>query len=332
MRKEKILGIVFFLLGLSVSGRALSVEVSKVEEKTFKLSPNGSVSLTADEGSIVVKTWEKDEVYLKMTKRAWGRNRREAERLLNEIQVQIYEGGNRLVIKELDHRRGEHFNFFDLFDSDFWREKGWKTGVVDYELTVPKKVRLRLKADEGDVEVLGAAGKLTIDTDEGDVELEDVSSKEIQINADEGDVKIYGSDTKSQGFCKIDADEGRILVEDGMFEELTFRADEGEIVLRNVKAHYFSLSSDEGDIRVDFQPMENGIYRMGTDEGDIEISLPPDASLRVRVRTEEGKIESDFDLPIKERDDGEVMEGVIAHNGGMLKAYTNEGDVLLRKK
>jgi len=83
---------------------------------------------------------------------------------------------------------------------------------------------------------------------------------------------------------------------------------------------------------VDFQPMENGIYRMGTDEGDIEISLPPDASLRVRVRTEEGKIESDFDLPIKERDDGEVMEGVIAHNGGMLKAYTNEGDVLLRKK
>jgi len=272
MKKEKILGIVFFLIGLSVSGRALSVEVSKVEEKTFKFSPNGSISLTADEGDVVVKTWEKDEVYLKMTKRAWGRNRREAERLLNEMQVRIYEAANRLVIKELDHRRGEHFNFFDLFDSDFWREKGWRTGVVDYELTVPKKVRLRLKADEGDVEILGAAGKLTIDTDEGDV-------------------KIYGSDTKSQGFCEVDADEGRILLEDGVFEELTFRAD----------------------------------------EGNIEISLPQDASLRVRMRIEEGKIESDFDLPIRGRDDGEVMERVIAHDGGMLKAYAEEGDILLRR-
>ena len=332
MRKEKIPGILFLLLGLSVSEITFSMELSKVEEKTFKFLPNGSISLTADEGSIVVKTWEKNEVYLKMTKRAWGRNRREAKQLLNEIQIQIYQGGNHLVIKELDHRKSARFNFFDLFDSNFWREKGWKTGVIDYELTVPKKVRLRLKADEGDVEVSGAAGKLTIDIDEGDVELEDVSSEEIEISADEGDVRIYDSDSKNQRFCKVDADEGRILLENAAFEELTLRADEGEIILNNVNTHYFWLNSDEGDIRVDFQPMEDGIYRMETDEGDIEISPPADASLRVRLRTEEGRIESDFDLPIRKKDDGEIMEGVIANNRGMLKAYTNEGYILLKKE
>ena len=332
MRKEEILGIAFFFLGLSLSGRTLSMEISRVEEKTFKLSPNGSVSLTADEGSIMVKTWEKDEVYLKMTKRAWGRNRHEAERLLNEIQVQIYKDDDHLVIKELDHGRGEHFNFFDLFDGNFWREKGWRRGVVDYELTVPRKVRLRLKADEGDVEILEAAGELTIDVDEGDVKLERVSSEKIQVNVDEGDVKIYGNDNKSQTFCSVNTDEGRILVEDGMFEELSLRADEGDIVLRNIKASHFLLSSDEGDIWVDFQPIENGVYRMRTDEGDIEIFLPPDVSLRVRMRTEEGNIESDFNLPVIKRNDGEVMEGVIGHDGGVLKAYTNEGDIFLGKQ
>ena len=221
------------LLVLGVTAAAWSVEVKRVEEKTFPMSAGGSVSLIADEGSIVVKSWEREEVHLKMTKRAWGRNRREAERLLDAIEVRIQEGRGRLVIREIDRRRKDsHFNFFDLFDGDFWREKGWRSGRVDFELTVPKRVQLKLQCDEGDVEVSGTEGKLTIDVDEGDVELEDVVSDRVQVSVDEGDVEMYRVEDRGQGFWKVDADEGSVFVEDGVVEELDVSTDEGEIVLR----------------------------------------------------------------------------------------------------
>ena len=63
----------------------------------------------------------------------------------------------------------------------------------------------------------------------------------------------------------------------------------------------------------------------------MEIVLPEEPHLSVRLRTDEGRIDSDFDLSIRRRDDVEIAEGVIGEDHGMLKAYTEEGDILLDK-
>ena len=320
--------VVIFLVS---AGTGWCVEVEKVEEKTFRFSPGGSISVTADESSIIVTTWNKESVHIKMTKRAWGRNRREAERILNDIEVRIQEGRDRLVIKELGRNYDDDFNFFDLFDSEFWREKGWRSGVVDFELTVPEEVRLRLNSDEGDVEVSGVHGRLTVELDEGDVEIEDVVADNIQIGVDEGDISLYRVKDIEQGLWKIDTDEGSIYIEDSSVKEVDGSTDEGEIILRNIATTRFWLSSDEGDIQVDFQPMEEGSYRMETDEGDLEIYIPVEGGLQVKLQTYEGRIDSDFDLRIREYDDGESAEGVIGQNMGFLKAFTDEGDIILRQ-
>ena len=319
------------LLSLCSATVGWCVEVEKVEEKTFSLSSGGNIVVKANEGSILIKTWEKEKVLLKMTKRAWGRNRREAERLLEEIEVRIQTGRDRLVIKELDRRGEDRFNFFDLFDGEFWREKGWRSGRVDFELTVPEKVRLDLESDEGDVEVTGTEGKLIIQVDEGEVEIEDVVSDHVEVNVDEGDISLYSINDRDQGLWKLETDEGDIFVEEGTVREVDLSSDEGEIVLKHVQTYRFWLTTDEGDIQVDFQPIKGGSYRMETDEGDLEIFVPEDADLRVKLRTYEGRIESDFDLSVRDRDDGEVMEGVIGRNNGLLRAFTDEGDVILRK-
>ena len=309
-----------------------STEVERVEEKTFKMSGDGSVSVMANEGGILIKTWNREEVHLKMTKRAWGRSRREAERLLDEIEVRIQEGRDRLVIRELARRDKDNFNFFDLFDGDFWREKRWRRGSVDFELTVPKRVQLKLQSDEGNVEVRGAEGRLTIDVDEGGVDLADILSTHVQVSVDEGDVSVSGINERGQGFWRIDTDEGSILVEDGAVEEIDLSSDEGEIIFRNVQALRVWLTTDEGDIEADLQPMRGGNYRMEAEEGDIEISIPKDANIRVKLQADEGRIDSDFNLRTRRRDDGEIMEGEIGRDDGVLKAYTEEGDILLIKQ
>jgi DUF4097 and DUF4098 domain-containing protein YvlB len=320
------------LSSLAISVTAWCVEVEKVEEKTFDFSSGGSISVMADDGSITIKTWNRESVHLRMTKRAWGRSRHEAERLLEDIDVRIQESRNRLVIKELDRDYDNHFNFFDIFDGDFWREKGWRSVVVDFELTVPQKVELRLQTDEGDIEVSGTDGKLTVDVDEGEVDLEDVVSDYVQIGIDEGDISFHRVKDRGQGLWKIDADEGSIFIEEGSMKEVDVETDEGEIILRNVITPRFWLRTDEGDIEADFRPTEGGSYRMETDEGDLEIYIPEDTDLDVRLQTYEGRIDSDFDLYLRSHDDGESAEGMIGRGNGRLKALADEGDIIFRKE
>ena len=320
------IGWLLFLIVGSVKAQ----ESRKVEEKTFRISTDGNITLIADEGDLTVRAWEKDEVHLKIIKRARGRDKRETERLLEEKEILIQEGPDRLLIRELDGRdeRGR-FNFFDIFDGDFWTERHWRSVIVDFELTVPRGVRLKLQCDEGDVQVTGTEGKLTVSMDEGDVLLEDVRSGDVQVNIDEGDIRVFNLQSSERGFCKLTSDEGHIVLEDCDLDEADLGTDEGDIILRNVRVYRFWLSTDEGDIETDFQPVRDGNYRMQADEGDLEIRLPGNADLRVRLQTDEGRVDSDYDLSRQRRDDGELREGTIGSGEGMLKAYTEEGDIYI---
>jgi hypothetical protein len=92
------------------------------------------------------------------------------------------------------------------------------------------------------------------------------------------------------------------------------------------------ISTDEGDIEVSYYPQENGDYRFETDEGDIEITVPKNSDIDVRLQTSEGRIDTEFDLEVYDRDDGEAVDGIIGKNLSYLKAYTDEGYIVLLKK
>ena len=324
----------FIILSLAaLCSLAWSANAKKVEEKTFRFTAGGDISIYGDEGSIIVTTWDKDEVYLKMTKRAWGRSQKEADELLAHIEVDIRESKGRLVIKELDFRNNTRFNFFDLFDGDFWREKGWRSKQVEFELKVPVNVHLKLRSDEGDVEVTGTNGGLIIAVDEGNVSLETIVSQDLEIQVDEGNVKLIDIRSEDRGYWKMSTDEGAIRIEDGNVDEADIHSDEGNIYLKDITIERFWLSTDEGDIVADFIPKQGGQYRMETDEGDCEIRLSDDLGLHVRIQSDEGRIDTDFDLKCRRLDDGELCEGVIGTTEeGSLRAYTDEGEIFLIKR
>ncbi|MBN2030816.1 DUF4097 family beta strand repeat protein [bacterium] len=320
------------VLLLSTVSNGWSVERSRVEEKQFSMSPGGTVTVTADEGGIDVHTWEREEVYLKMTKRAWGKNDREANRNLDELEVEIREEINHLIVRELDRdRTGGSFHFFDLFDPNFWQEQGNRGGVIDFELIVPENTHLRLRCDEGDVDVSRIQGKMDIEVDEGCVNLEDIVTSQIVVSVDEGDVNIRRINSRDRGMMTLETDEGSIRIEEGQIGEADIGTDEGDILFRNIEVERFWLNTDEGNIEIDFYPLKDGRYRAETDEGDVEVSLPDNANLQVVLQTDEGRIDSDFDLNIQRRDEAERAEGSIGRGEGTLRLYIEEGDIRLLK-
>jgi hypothetical protein len=307
-------------------------EVEKVEEHRFKIPTDGQVIVEADEGDIFIQAWDKGEVYLKVTKRAWGRTRKEAKERLDRIHLDIRQVNERLVIKEQDRFMDNEFNFFDLFDKEFWQGEYKQGAHMNFELMVPRQVKLKLKSDEGNVEVTGTRGELIIYVDEGDVNLSELVSTDLQVSVDEGDVKIVDFHGGQQGFWKIDTDEGRIMAKNGDLTELELNSDEGDLILRNVRITRYWLSTDEGDIDVDFVPQENGNYRMETDEGDLDVAVPQNSQLSIRMQTMEGIIHTDFDMNVRQRGDGAILEGTMGERISQLKAYTDEGDIFLHQR
>ena len=321
------------ILLIVFSAGAMAVEVKKEEVKTVAFKVGGTVHLSALEGNMVVQGWDRDEVQIRMVKRAWGRSEREAQALLDAIEVVIREGNDRLMIRETPSEGQRRHTIFDVFDRDFWEERGWRSQVVDFELRVPRHVQLRLEGDEGDVELSQLQGKISVEMDEGDIHVDSVETDDLEIRIDEGDVSVNGCRDVGGGLLKIDADEGRIRIENCRFDEMDLASDEGDLILTEVTVRRLWLTADEGDVEADFQPVKNGNYRIEVEEGDIELVLAESPELDVKLMAREGQIDSDFRVRVRDLDDGSVMEGQLGGNAnGQLKAVTDEGDILIRMR
>ena len=329
MKKLILISSIFFLL--ITSKISFCYELTEKEEKTFTLKNDSFISIIGDEGFISVKSWNKEKVHLKITKRAWGRSKREAKKRLENIEIEITQSDDRLNISQLKIHDEHNMSFWDLFDPDRWGNINYSVSV-DFELTVPHNVDLRLETDEGDINIDDINGDIDIDADEGDIKLNDINFEDIDIYLDEGDLNcrnLFGRD----GRLTIDTDEGLIKIVNGKMKILKIECDEGDIILQDLVSESCEISTDEGDIDFSTEIKKNGRYYLYSDEGDITLSLKKNPNVNIKLSTDEGSIYSDFDINIDNRDnDGERARGTIGRGGAKLDIYTDEGDIQLEKK
>jgi len=305
-------------------------EIKKVEEKTFKITPGGHISVEGDEGFIKVNSWDKSEVHLIMTKRAWGRSKKDAERNLTKIDVRVDQYDNRLDIKLIKPRERKDYSFWDLFDPDTWGEHR-RFPTVDFELTVPKQINLNLGNDEGDVAVKSIIGDVEIHVDEGDIAISEIEFNELKLSIDEGD--IDGVDLNNpDGRLTIEIDEGDVLFENVSVRRLRVECDEGDIKIKNLSCNSCNISTDEGDVELDISLDENDRYRVHADEGNVSFYLPDDPDVKFDLEAEDGAIRSDFNVRITKKDDRRICRDTIGNGNVLIEVYTDEGTIYLRRR
>ncbi|MFQ5601959.1 MAG: DUF4097 domain-containing protein [bacterium] len=321
-----ILMAVCTLLGFE-SG--VSKEIKKVEEKTFKLKLNSSVTIIGDEGTIVVDSWDKNEAFLKITKKVWHRNEELAEELMNELEIEIEHSDTRLYIREIDYYHDHGGSFWDIFDDHRRRRRG--EYQIDYKLTLPRQVNLKIENDEGDVEVKGLSGSARIKVDEGNIDLKKLTAIRLNIELDEGHLKAEDLGGKNTTFY-ANIDEGAVRLYNCELEECGLSSDEGDFILKGLKAKLLDVETDEGDIEAEVEIYKKGRCKFRTDEGDIEIYLPADIEADFRVETTEGRIRTDFPVEINRRgEDGERLDDRLGEGRVRIIAFTEEGNIFLRK-
>jgi hypothetical protein len=336
--RKLILSKTAFAIGLLIMADSDSVfpkpfeEIIKTEERTFDFNAGGRIQVIGDAGFIRVESWDKNEVYLRYTKRVWDSSRRNAETRLENLQVEITDQPGQLSIRQVPGFDERNFDFFDLFDPDRWGHTR-HASRIEFELKVPRQCHLILEADEGDIFVRQIEGEVKVDSDEGNIDLENLARGEVSAGTDEGEINCRNLQLDDYRL-QLASDEGSVRANEVVARSVWAETDEGDIVLQQVSAGGGKLNSDEGDIELEATRFDEGSWSLAADEGTIELFIPANADVEISLESNNGNIGSDFDLELvsDNEDHVERRSGRLGEGRARLEIYTDEGDISLRRR
>jgi len=244
-------------------------ELKLLQEQTFKVSQGEKLFVEGEGGDIIIKSWDKDEVLVKI----FGNSKAEKniEFTIIQKEKEIFVSGKR--------KSKNIFNFFTSLS-------------VKYEVMVPKKFYMELitsggdimvtdvdgnkllKTSGGDIVIVKGAGELTASTSGGDIQVENTTGK-VDVSTSGGDIIIKGND------MSIDAETSG-----------------GDIVVEySGENKGINVGTSGGDITVLLEKTFKGDAELKTSGGDIEILLPSTSQGKLSSSKFVGKI-NDGGLPL----------------------------------
>lgn len=121
-------------------------------DTTFSFDKNGSVTLNASNGDIVVTGWSRDQVHVRAVS--------------DDDNIRLEASSSRLTLEVAGSRRGSDTRF---------------------EVSVPYGVRVTAHSQTGDVTIRGTRGQVEAHAQSGDIHLDDVTTR-LDVNTLSGDI------------------------------------------------------------------------------------------------------------------------------------------------
>ncbi|WP_158879445.1 DUF4097 family beta strand repeat-containing protein [Amycolatopsis anabasis] len=160
---------------------------------------------------------------------------------------------------------------------------GWNCSV-DYDVVVPRGVRVLGKADSGDISIEGA-DSVDVRADSGAIKVREIAG-EVKAKADSGDIELSGvgqdvTVQASSGTVRGDRLRGKVDAE----------VDSGDIVLSLLVAQNVRAQADSGSIELNV-PNDRYLVKGDTDSGSRTIGVPeePSAAHVLDLSTDSGDV------------------------------------------
>ncbi|MDX6709019.1 MAG: hypothetical protein QOH96_35, partial [Blastocatellia bacterium] len=170
-QRRILLYLAIFAISLVSSGTALTQKSDELREEfhqTYKLTPNGRVSLENINGAVHITTWDQNEVKVDAIKHAYNQER------LSEAKIEVESDADSLRIKTVYPYRNLSFSN----DDD---RRNYNPASVEYTLTVPRNARIdSVEVINGAVDVRSVTGSVKATSINGDVRADGLA----------GDVKL----------------------------------------------------------------------------------------------------------------------------------------------
>lgn len=290
-----------FLFFLFIATNFLAKDLDLIKEKSFDVSPGQLLQITSDLGDVIIKTWNRNEVLVKI----YGDN--DAERKMEFSFDQDDEG-----VTVIGEKEGSK-----LF--------GWFSRIeVQYEIQVPTKFDLDLKTSGGDLVSKNIEGKFNLKTSGGDIYVKNTTG-DLSAATSGGNITLvtYAGNAElatSGGDIEVDGDNGNISA----------NTSGGDIYINSSNGSVTAKTSG-GDIALNYSGENLGI-ELRTSGGDIDVKLPMDFNADVDVRTSGGDLTNRFSENKMSKISKSVLRGKFNSGGQPLICKTSGGDITLLEK
>lgn len=275
-----------------IMGALMALGMVQQTDTTFALQGAEFLAVETMGGSITIGVWDEDRIRVKAE---------HSTRTYIEIRRR-----RRGISIESEARRGP-------------------ANLVDFQITVPRRLALRLVAQYGDITIEGSDGAIDAETLQGDVTILGGRGT-VQVQSTMGSILVDGADGRIE--IESSAADIRIVNSSG---EIYAETAGGTIVLENIHASSVDVGSAGGRVHYagTFEP--GGTYFFGAHGGSITIIVPEDARASFNLATIHGSITSNLNGEVESFRGGRRHTFTVGGGGALVEAETYGGRIRLMR-
>jgi hypothetical protein len=262
-------------------------------DETVAVQRGGRLSVNNFAGEVVVRTWDKDSV-------------RVVARHQARVKVSVRPTSAGLSVSS---------------------SGSMGPGSVDYEITAPSWMPLRIEGTYNFVSVEGAQAEVFANTVRGDVVIKGGTT--VTAKSVEGEVQVDGA----RGKVTISSVNERIRISNAS-GEITAETINGGITMTGIDSKSVDASTVNGTISFEGKLAAGGHYAFGTHNGDVLMGIPDGSNATFTLRTYQGSVSTDFTLEGYNREDarrGRRVTATLGNGSADVNLETFGGTIRLRK-
>jgi DUF4097 and DUF4098 domain-containing protein YvlB len=265
-----VLGTAALLWLLAVTGDGAQDRHARAADtdETVTVARGARLSLENASGSVEIHTWERDSL---------------------RIQAR-HAAGTKVVIRADQSSVAVHA-----------ASQHGHAESVDYDITAPAWISIRIEGNHNDVSIEGAQGDVSVENVAGDIAITRDSGS-ITANTIEGQVTIEGG----RGKVEVSSVNDGINIK-GSSGEISAETTNGSISLSRLDATAIDVATINGDVTFDGTIADNGRYSFNSHNGDIVLSIADTVNATFNVRTYNGEFNTS--LPMKGPERSTVRRG-----------------------
>jgi DUF4097 and DUF4098 domain-containing protein YvlB len=278
------------LAWLLVAGWAgLTLAAAQTKEMKYVAAPGASVSLTNDIGPVTIRYGEGHKIVVKSKANS------------NKVEVDAEQKGNRFEIR-----------------THILQPSSEEEQKVEYEVFLPAKVGITVRANSGPIRVKGLRGS------------------EIILEGESSPVEVHEIEATGQ-HLHVRTVSGNITLGNISSAHLEIRSLSGDVSLENVSGPKVQVTTTQGDIRYQGEFGSNGEYSLISHSGNIDVALPEGASVDIMAESVEGSADNDFPLQRKARSSflpqkGRSFSGTSHSGSSSVQLSSFSGKIRVKKQ
>jgi DUF4097 and DUF4098 domain-containing protein YvlB len=199
---------------------------------------------------------------------------------------------------------------------------------VDYEITAPAWMALRVEGTYNFVTVEGSQAEVYVNTVRGDVEIKGGSGL-VTAKSVEGEVQVQGA----RGKVNLSSVNEKIRVADTV-GDITAESVNGGISMTGIDSKSVDATTVNGTIVYEGKLADGGHYSFGTHNGDVLLGLADPVNATFTIRTYQGSISTDITLEgysPREAQRGRRVTATVGNGSADVSLETFGGSIRLRK-